>query len=156
MLCNPLAATWFVFLAMTATLERAHLHRIVVASENVAIGMTEMQVAKLLGQPTDTYPARAGLALLLMGSRPRQWCYGTTINLKYAVVPGCPFANPLPINLRISEYDQDDLVIDWSPDNRVTRLVRPDFDVPEMATKMAELIHTIGEITTFAKQRPFD
>lgn len=64
--------------------------------------------------------------------------YGTGFNLDYVLVPGTPWLNPLPVNLRIAEYADDDLVIDWMADDRVTAIKRPDFNVPEIAFGMLD------------------
>jgi len=81
-----------------------------------------------------------------LGPRPRQWMYGTTVNLRYIVVPELPCPNPLPINLRLAEYAADDLVIDWSPQNLVTNVKRPTIEVPPEADALLDALYFVDEL----------
>jgi hypothetical protein len=118
----------------------------VVASEGVRVGATEAEVLSILGPPSARYPARGGMALLILGPRPSQWCYGTVINLRYVAIPQWPYPNPLPINLRIFNYDEDDLVVDWSPEGKVTGISRPAFQGTPVTVQLIKALRFLMDI----------
>ncbi len=144
LLTNAVCATWFTFLVFAEPVERAHQLRIVEASQAVRVGMTPGEVRAVLGEPNVVYEERPAIILLLKGYRPKQWMYGPRLNLDYLIVPELPFANPLPINLRITEYADEDLVIDWSRNETVIAVKRPEFAVPEEADMMLEAVYPLS------------
>ena len=152
-ICNSLIAAWLLLLSLTGCLERIHLHHLVDASSQIEIGATEFDVVAILGAPTEQYEQRGGWAQLLMGARPRQWMYGTTINLRHCIVPHLPFPNPLPINVRIFEYDKNDLIIDWSAAGTVTRLERPTIAIPKGSEKWLEPVYFFAKNLKFLSRK---
>lgn len=142
--CNAICAVWFTALLIAEPMEEAHQHRLIEASSAVRVGMTPDQVTAVLGEPEAEYGERTGLAWLLMGPRPKQWVYGTTLNLDYLIVPGLPFPNPWPVNVRVAEYARKDLVINWSDEDTVTAVRRPEFTVTKVADAMLESAYFVN------------
>ena len=139
MIPDALLAVWFAFVFVAEPIEHASHHRLVAVSAAVNDGMTPSEVRAILGDPAAEYAKRGVIATWWRGGpRPKQWMYGTGFNLDYVFVPGIPWLNPLPVNLRIAEYADDDLVIDWTADDRVSSIKRPDFDVPDIAFGMLD------------------
>lgn len=139
MIPDSLLAAWFAFVFIAEPIEHAAHHRLVETSFVVNAGMTPPEVRAILGDPAAEYAKRGVIATWwLNGPRPKQWMYGTGFNLDYVVIPKCPWLNPLPMNLRIFDYANDDLVIDWTDDDHVTSIKRPDFELPEIAFGMLD------------------
>ncbi len=139
MFLDALVAVWFAFVFISEPIEQASHHRLVAASVAVSDGMTPDQVKAILGEPAAEYAKRGTIAAWwLEGQRPKQWMYGTTFNLDHLFIPYSPWLNPLPVNLRIFEYADNDLVIDWAADDRVSAIKRPDFVVPDVAFDMLD------------------
>lgn len=130
-------APWIMWLCAIGVIERIHLHHLVESSGQVSIGATEAEVLAVLGEPNGRYDGIFS---------PRQWMYGTTINLRYLIVPELPVPNPLPINIRIFAYDEDDLVIDWSRDNKVSAIKRPAIEVPEGAIGLLRPLFLVRDL----------
>ena len=121
-----LAYCWSTLLALWGAHERQNLVRLVDASQNIAVGATPDNVTLLLGAPKMEWEKWGALPSLLFGHRPKQWIYGTTIDLKWIIVPEAGIPNPIPIKLRLFFIaDEDDLVIDWDSDNKVSAVHRP-------------------------------
>ncbi|KAA1256835.1 hypothetical protein LF1_58850 [Rubripirellula obstinata] len=126
MIPDSLLAAWFAFVFITEPIEHAAHHRLVKNSNAVHAGMTPLEVTTILGDPAAKYAKRGVIATWwLEGPRPKQWMYGTGFNLDYVVIPNFPWLNPLPLNLRIFDYADDDLVVDWTDDDLVTSVKRP-------------------------------
>ena len=139
LLCNPVCMIWFTAILVIEPIEHAHQGRLVEASRSVQLEMTPEDVLQVLGEPDAIYDERKPLiAWLMKDDRPKQWMYGTTFNLDYLIIPGLPCPNPLPVNLRIVEYAPEDLVIDWSRDDRVAAITRPELEVPPEAEAMLD------------------
>lgn len=139
MIPDSLLAVWFSFVFIAEPIERASHHRLVARSEAVQDGMTPIQVKAILGDPDAEYAKRGVFATWwLEGPRPKQWMYGTFFNLDYLVIPKCPWLNPVPVNVRIFDYADDDLVINWTANDRVSAVKRSNFDVPEVAFAMLD------------------
>lgn len=131
---DPLLAVWFAFVFIAEPIEHASHHRLVEKSAEVHAGMQPSQVTSILGTPNAKYAKRSVFASWwLDGPRPKQWMYGTSFNLDYVLIPHCPWINPLPTNIRIFDYADEDLIIDWTDDDRVVFVHRPDFSVPKIA-----------------------
>lgn len=137
--CNGTFAPWVLWLITIGTAERVHLHHVVEASRQVDIGATEEEVLAILGEPKARYAERSGWFF----GRPRQWMYGTTINLHHVIVPGIPVPILIPINIRWFGYDTDDLVIDWTRDGKVAKIVRPELDLPDGARGVCEFLEVV-------------
>jgi hypothetical protein len=155
---NALCAAWFMWLLTAGTIDEARQHRTVEMSKAVSIGMTVEQVREILGDPAAEYEERRLLARLLLGDRPKQWMYGTELNLEYLFVRDLPFLNPFPINVRIAEYAEKDLVIDWSKGDTVDAVDavrRPEFDVPKDAYDLleaADFVDLLFQSVIFSKR----
>ena len=152
---SPLFSTWLLFLAVAGPIEEAHQQRLIEASRAVCVGMTPVDVRDILGEPDGEYGPRGLVARLLMGPRPKQWMYGSRLNLNYLIVPGLPFPNPLPINIRIAGYAAEDLIIDWSLDDTVTAIRRPEVNAPRVAHDLLESVnfaHTALRTFVFTSQ----
>jgi hypothetical protein len=110
--------------------------------------MSPSDVHSVLGEPSEIYeyPERRGLTSFLLGQRPTQWMYGTTLNMDYLIVPDLPCPNPLPLNMRILSYASEDLVIYWTPERTVAHVRRPKFDVPETTDAMAEAVEFVDVV----------
>lgn len=139
MLPDAVLAVWFAFVFVAEPIEHASHHRLVAVSAAINDGMTPAEVREMLGEPRAEYAKRGIIVTWWRGGpRPKQWMYGTNLNLDYLVAPRIPWLNPLPMNLRVSEYADEDLVIDWTVEDRVSSIKRPDFDVPDVAFGMLD------------------
>lgn len=138
---SPLCTAWFLYVVVAGHVEEAQQQRLIEASRAVSVGMTPAEVRNVLGEPNGEYGPRGFVAWLLMGPRPKQWMYGAGLNPDYLIVPGLPFPNPLPINIRISDYADDDLVIDWSPKDTVTAVRRPEVNAPRAAHDLLDSVN---------------
>ena len=123
---NPIPAFWIALLVFTGNLERQHLARTVEAAEELEIGCSTSDLSSLLGRPLADYAAYDGWSFLAIGERPRQWCYGTRIDLDNLFIAE-PFVavNPLPVNIRWFGYSDDDLVIDLDQNGRLAKVKMP-------------------------------
>jgi hypothetical protein len=119
-------AYWLLFVGSVGTLERAHMARIADSAKAIRIGDTEEVVFRTLGKPLSTCERNDGWSIFGIASHPRQWLYGTRINLKKMIVSDLYVMGiPLPINFRLVSYDEDDLVIDWDSKDRVSKMTIP-------------------------------
>lgn len=143
---NALCTAWFFALLIAEPIEEAHQYRLIERSRSVQIGMTPDETRAVLGEPDAEYERRGLLTRLLLGPRPKQWVYGTTLNLDYLIAPGLPFPDPFPLNLRIFDFAAEDLVIDWSSEDMVSSLRRPQFEVPEVADDMLEAVYFVTSV----------
>lgn len=141
---NAFCVMWFTWLIAAGTIDDARQHRLIETSRAVRTGMTPDQVRTILGDPVAEYGERRLLVRLLLGKRPKQWMYGVGLNLEHLLVHDLPFLNPFPLNLRIANYADKDLVIDWSKNDTVDAVRRPAFEVPEIAYDMLEATDFIG------------
>ena len=149
--CNGTFAPIVLWLITIGTVERVDLHRTVELSRQISVGDTEADVLASLGEPDARYPEFRGF--FWIGSRPRQWMYGTRTNLRYLVVPGLYVPNPIPINIRFFSYDDDDLVIDWSRDGPVLKITRPELQMPAGAEELVEPYHFMADIVRCVRKR---
>ncbi len=139
MIPDSIAVVWFAFVFISEPIQHAAHHRLVSTSSAVSVGMTPDEVSAVLGKPAAEYSKRSLFATWWFeGPRPKQWMYGTGFKLDYVVIPNSPWLNPLPVNLRIAEYADEDLVIDWTDGDRVSAVNRPSFNVPEIAFSMLD------------------
>ena len=113
-------------LALWGAYERQNLVRQVDASRKLAIGASPEEVISALGSPNLFWDKRAELPSFLFGHRPRQWIYGTTVDLDWVTRPDAPIPNPIPFKFRLLVSDDEDLVVDWGDDNKVSGIHRPD------------------------------
>jgi hypothetical protein len=116
---------WSALLVVVGSIELAQFDKTIRISEAIQPGMDEATVLARLGRPLGRWNARQWLPSVFFGPRPRQWIYGTTINLRDVVVPEYPFLNPIPIKFRFIEADETDLVIDWNRTGVVEAVRRP-------------------------------
>jgi hypothetical protein len=149
--CNGTFAPIVLWLITIGTVERVDLHRTVELSRQISAGATQDEVLAILGEPNARYPEFRGF--FWIGSRPRQWMYGTRTNLRHLVVPGLYIPNPIPINIRWFSYDDDDLVIDWSRDGPVLKITRSELQMPEGAEKLVEPYYFITDVVRFVQKR---
>lgn len=152
--CNGTFAPIVLWLITIGTVERVDLHRTVELSRQISAGATEKEVLAILGEPDARYPEFRGF--FWIGSRPRQWMYGTTINLRHIILPGSPTPSPIPINIRWFSYDEDDLIIDWSRDGPVLRITRPELQMPEGAEELVEPYYFIGNVVESIWNQAFE
>lgn len=151
-----LLKSWTLVLVLFGIGERVHLQKVVVQSESLVAGATQQSVLHAIGAPQLKWTARRGAARILFGERPAQWIYGTTTNLMAVIIPGLPFPNPLPINLRLFSADQDDLVVDWTSENLVAAIKRPPIDVPAELTKLYEPVYVIADFARMLSTKSAD
>jgi hypothetical protein len=96
-----------------------------------------------MGVPTLRWEVRTGSAELFFGKRPAQWIYGTTIDLQRLIIPELPFPNPIPIKFRLFSAYEDDLVIEWTPDKKISNVKRPELNVPDSAKRLLDPVYFI-------------
>jgi hypothetical protein len=125
LILTQLPCCWSAVLVVVGSLEFAHYEKTIRASTTIRAGMNESTVQSILGAPLERWDARSPGANFFFGPRPRQWIYGTVVDLKRIIVPKFPYLNPIPINLRLFTTEDDDLVIDWSDANVVQAVHRP-------------------------------
>jgi hypothetical protein len=135
---------WIFALVLIGMGEQVQLQRLVERSAGIAIGATEGDVERAIGEPGLKGEARRGLARFIFGERRVQWIYGTSINLGAIFIPELPFLNPIPLRLRLFSADEDDLVIEWTPTKQVAKVSRPKLDVPD---ELMELYQPIRRLT---------
>src|SRR5688572_7750117 len=121
---------WCLLLAIVGSLERIHLQTIVDASHSIAVGASQEDVVAAIGEPDEKWDARSPGYSLLFGFRPRQWIYGRAINPGVIIVRGLLMPNPFAISLRLFDADKSDLVINWNASGQVTKVHRPDLEIP--------------------------
>jgi hypothetical protein len=130
---GSLSAVWFTLLLFSGAADLAQQQRYADAARSIEAGMTVADVEALLGPPTQTYNASGFFSLIfLYDCQPKHYCYGASVHLNNIVLPGLPFANPLPVQLRSFGYTDTDVVIRLSATNKVMSTTVPDLsDVPE-------------------------
>ena len=139
MIPDPIVAAWFAFIFVVEPIEHASHYHVASAAIDVRTGMTPAEVVAILGLPAPEYQKRGPFASWWLGAkRPKQWMYGTFWNLDYLLIPDFPWFNPLPLNLRIFGYADDDLVIDWTDSSVVSSSTRPNFVVSQFALESLE------------------
>jgi hypothetical protein len=116
---------WALILATYGFSEHYHLMQLTEKSHRIMVGDTEADVRAILGAPLFRWEKRDWLAAFFVGPRPRQWIYGTIVDFRRFFLPDGTYLNPLPFNLRIFGTDEADLIIDWTPGNRVGKITRP-------------------------------
>ena len=123
---SPIIAFWLSLIIVVGNLERQHLARTVLRASTLQSGQTEDDLYLQLGRPLEVYSARKGWSFLAIGKRPRQWCYGTRIDLDHMFISDPVVSiNPLPVKIRWFGYCDDDLVVDFDETGRVTRIDNP-------------------------------
>lgn len=127
MACGTLLNCWIFALVLIGMGEQVQLQRLVDRSAGIAIGASEGDVERAIGEPIATWEARRGF---IFGG-PAQWAYGTSIDLGSILVPELPFLNPIPLRWRLFSACEDDLVIEWTPTKQVAKVSRPKLDVPD-------------------------
>lgn len=140
--CSALLNLWAFVVCVVGIGEEVRLYGLVERSAAIVVGASEADVEQLLGEPDFKREARRGWGRLILGARPAQWIYGTTIDLQAIVVPGLPFPNPLPVKFRFFSPDDDDLVIEWTPGKQVGKIARPRLDVPHEMTELYQRLFT--------------
>jgi len=119
---------WSVLLLIYGGYEQQRIDRYVEASAKIKADDSEADVVSILGKPDIRYDKRSKELSALFGSVPRKWVYGSLIYLEYLFVRELPFPNPIPIHFRLFESpDDNDLVIEWSEDDTVLRVVKPKY-----------------------------
>ncbi len=148
---ETITAIWLGFVVLVGNLERQHLARIVDAAETVKIGESETELATRLGPPIADY--KAGWSFFL-GEHPRQWFYGTTLDLDMVFVAG-PYVgvSPIPIHIRLFGYSKDDLVIDLDSHGRVTKVEMPEirYETSKRYDGILNFIYLIRKISEQAR-----
>ena len=138
---STVAAYWFLFFGSIGALERAHIARVAEAANGIQVGATEDDVLRTLGKPLDAYERYEG-SIFGIGAHPPQWLYGTTINIKKLIISDIYVTEiPLPINIRLFSYDDDDLVVDWDSNGRVSSIAIPNIPVDHRADKILDTIY---------------
>jgi hypothetical protein len=72
--------------------------------------------------------------------------YGTRICVDAIVVPNLPFPNPIPVHIRLFGAAHEDLVIEWTPHDRVAKVVRPELNVPVGAAEVFEPFYVVYDL----------
>ena len=139
---NALTAYWLLIFGSIGAIERAHMARLAEAANKIQVGATEDDVVRTLGKPLATYDRYDGWSILGIGAHPPQWLYGTTINVKRLIIADVfVMANPLPINIRLFSYDDDDLVVDWDSKGKVSSIAIPSIPIDHRTDKILENIY---------------
>ncbi len=142
-MCNTIAAFWLIFIGAAGTLERQHLARTAKASANVKVGNSEKEVLELLGPPNERYEQYSDGTFFGFLSHPKEWCYGTTINLKKLVVSDIYVMGiPIPMNIRLFDFDTDDLIVEWDANDRVSKLTVPKIEIDSRCDGIIEMCYT--------------
>ncbi|MEO8496349.1 MAG: hypothetical protein ABI614_14875 [Planctomycetota bacterium] len=142
--CGTLFNSWALIVATIGLGERIHLQQLVDKSSHIEVGASPEAVLITLGEPTARWAPWRGV--LGLANRPARWVYGTTIALDSIVVPDVPFPNPIPIHLRLFGAADDDLVIEWTPNHEVAKVVRPDFAVPAGGAELYEPFFVVADL----------
>lgn len=146
MMCNTLLNCWALFLAVIGIGEHVRLQGLVERSAGIATGASEAEVERLLGEPNYKWKAKSGLGRLILGDRPTRWIYATGIDLQSLIVPGLPFPNPFPLNIRwFQTPDDSDLVVEWTPNNQVAKVTRPVLYVPPALREFYERLFSMAD-----------
>ena len=118
---NTITIHWLLFVGTIGTLERAHMARMAEAAVKIQVGSTEDEVVRILGKTLSTYERYDGWTFLGIGAHPPQWLYGTSINIKKMFISdNYVMASPLPINIRWFSYEDEDLIVEWDANERMT------------------------------------
>ena len=127
------SAVWFTFLLITGSADLAQQELCAGAARQVAVGMTAADVESLLGSPTQTFEAKGIVSLIFIyDCQPKHYCYGASVHLDNIILPGLPFANPIPIQIRSFGYAETDVVIRLSATDKVMATTIPKLpDVPD-------------------------
>jgi hypothetical protein len=147
MACCTLLKGWTLMLVFIGIGDRVHLQKIVDHSAPLVVGATEAAALRVVGEPNIKWDARRGVASFIFGERPAQWIYGTTIDLLAIIVPEFPFLNPLPVKTRLFAANEGDLVIDWTPEKKISAAKRPEIDIPDDVAKLYEPIYFFADLT---------
>jgi hypothetical protein len=145
---------WALILLTIGTGEEVRLKQLVEQSAPLVAGSTEGDVLALLGEPDLSWEARRGVARFFLGERPAQWIYGTTIDLKYLIIPELPFPNPISLKLRLFDPDEHDLVIEWAEEKAVSAVRRPEIDVPDELATIYEPAFFFGDLARALRPTP--
>ena len=146
---SSITVSWLLIVVIVGNIERQHLARTVVAAMDLKLGQAETEISALLGNPLAEYSAYDGWSFLAIGKHPRQWCYGTIINLdNIFVTESIVTVNPLPFNIRWFGYCDSNLVIDWNANDRVERIEVPQarFAIDNRFDGVLEMCYTLRAI----------
>ncbi len=146
MICGTFLSIWALVLTVIGIGEEVRLQRLVDQSTVLSTGAAHDDVLTVLGAPYQKWQATEGW--LFFSGHPDQWIYGTAIDLQYVVVPDLPFPNPLPIKLRFFSSDEDDLVLDWTDEGKLSRVKRPTLEVNHEAKELFEPIFALGRFVS--------
>jgi hypothetical protein len=153
---HPIAVVWLSLMVLVGNIERQQLARTLVAASALKVGQSESDVASRLGRPLEEYDAYAGWSFFAIGKHPRQWCYGTNIDLGHVfVVSPIPFVHPLPIHVRWFGYCEEDLVLEFDDAGRMTRVVLPElqYEVDARYDGTVEALRTLHEVWQVLSKR---
>jgi hypothetical protein len=150
-MCNSIVALWYFLVGVTGTLEHANMVDIAKAATQINVGANEDDVLRLLGKPYYEYELNQGWSILGIGAHPRQWLYGTTINLmKLLVSDDYLMISPLPINIRLISYEQDDLRMEWDSKGKVAKITVPNLEMDprteQMTSKILDVIYSLNRV----------
>lgn len=152
---NAILSAWLLILVSLGNLERQHLARTFEAAKKLQVGDSEQHVNATLGNPIAEYERYAGWSFLAIGAHPKQWCYGTYLNLDRILVTE-PFVgvNPFPIHIRWFAYASDDLVIDWNEEGQVQRVAIPDvvYEPDERYDSVLEVLYLFSSYRTSSRR----
>jgi hypothetical protein len=146
---SPLTTIWLLSIVFIGNVERQHLARTVDVAAKMELGLPATEFSSRLGMPLAQYSAYGGWSFLVIGKRPRQWCYGTRINLGALwVTDHVVMVNVLPFHIRWLGYADDDLVIDLNDDDHVTNVKMPEvrYAIDERFNEILQLCYTVHAI----------
>lgn len=124
---NAVTGTWLALVILIGSIEQQHLARTTQRIDELTIGNTEADVTAVLGAPVAQYEPYSGWSIFAIGQHPKQWCYGTRINLdEIFILTPLPELNLLPLHLRWFGYSKDDWVIKFDEKGTVTRVLFPE------------------------------
>lgn len=140
---------WILFATIVGVGERVHLSRLVEAAQPIQAGATKAEVLQAIGEPTFEWEESS----ILWFKNPERWVYGTTFNVEAIALP-IPFANPIPVNIRLFGAAEDDLVFSWEA-GKVTEIARPELDVPPQLIQWLEPYEYIRDVINEIRERSY-
>ena len=108
--------------ALGGSVQQVRLEEQVRASRQIKAGDSEARVMEVLGHPHTRWEHGSGL--FNFGTGPRQWAYGTNIDLGEIINAGAIFPNLVPFKLRLFGPDKGDLVVTWNKQGAVASVER--------------------------------
>ncbi|MCC9658784.1 hypothetical protein [Rhodopirellula halodulae] len=144
---DSISAVWFTFLLISGSADLAQQERYADIARDVTVGMTASDVESLLGPPTQLFEAGGILSLVLIyNCQPKHYCYGASVHLDNLILPGLPFPNPLPIQIRSFGYADTDVVIRLSATDEVTATTIP--KLPAIPEEFHDILDARNFIST--------